>query len=221
LSDLIFISALSTFLAIVVFEKCSNNRLKAAATSQLWANLFAMRLFGDEPRIVMQSLWGVCAANIRLLASAVLPILILAPVFYFIYQHFSTAPLSVGVPRVLTVKVLNMDHVRLETPDWIRVDSPPVHIFADKEISWRIRPLRIGKGTMKVFAGSQVIEINSARYLFQPAPPIYFYGVWLNWSWWFAIWSLCFIIPAKILLTLSSTVSKSVRHSISGASGGS
>lgn len=230
MSSLIAISALATLLAVTVFEKLSPKALRESATRQLFANLFAIRLFADEPGIVLQSLLGVIGANFRLLLCAIPPMLVLAPAFYFLYGYldsrYGVAPLTTGVPRVVTVKLDHFENIRLETPDWITVDSPPVHVFADREISWRIRPTRSGQVKLKVIAGSKVIEIDPRRNMFEPAPPMSFYGVSLNWTWWFAIWSVLSVVPikliaSKILPMLSSTVSKSVRHSTSGISGAS
>jgi hypothetical protein len=46
----------------------------------------------------------------------------------------------------------------LETPDWITVDAPPVHVFDEKEISWRLRATRRARGTLKIVVGKEQIE---------------------------------------------------------------
>jgi hypothetical protein len=48
--------------------------------------------------------------------------------------------------------------VRLETPAWITVDSPPVHVFDLKQISWSIRATKAARGMVKITAGPEVIK---------------------------------------------------------------
>ncbi len=129
------------------------------ATHQLWANLLAIHLYADEPAIVWQSLGGVIGANARLLLYALPPIAITAPLFLVIYSYFDSVYLQVGVPKVLTVQLTQMDsEVRLETPSWITVDSPPVHILDDKQISWRILATKSARGVVKISSGREVIR---------------------------------------------------------------
>ena len=230
MSSLGAISFAATLVAVLIFELFSPRKARESATRQLWANLFAIRLFAEEPRIVLESLAGVIRANGRLLLCAIPPALILAPAFYFLYGYLETryavAPLQTGVPRVVTVKVNQMEDVRLETPDWITVDAPPVHILKDGEISWRIIPNHSGDPLMKVRTPSQVFAVNPLKNMFEPAPPMLLYGVSLTWAWWFGVWCVLSVIPARLMASrilprLSSTVSRSVRHSTSGASGSS
>ena len=119
-----------------------------------------------KPRIVAQSLAGVAAANARLLACAILPLAVLAPIFLLLYGHldafFGSAPLAVGVPRVLTVRLNRLESgwpdIRIETPAWVTVDSPPVHVLDEKEISWSIRATQAARGVVKIVAAADVIE---------------------------------------------------------------
>ena len=141
-----------------MFEIFSNHAARDDATRRLWANLFAIRLFADEPRIVMQSLLGVASANARLLACAIPPLAALTPIFLLCYGHldafFGSPHLTVGTERVLTVRLHDLKggwpDMRLETPSWIDIDSPPVHLLDDREISWRIRATRPANGVVRM-----------------------------------------------------------------------
>jgi hypothetical protein len=48
--------------------------------------------------------------------------------------------------------------ISLETPAWITVDSPPVHVFDLKQISWRIRATKAARGAVKITTRTQVIK---------------------------------------------------------------
>ncbi len=193
-------------MAMLIFEWLSPRRRREAATRQLWANLFAIRLFGDEPSIVLESLLGVIRANARLLLCAIPPILILAPGFYFLFGYlearYGVAPLQAGVPRVVTVKLSQMDDPELETPDWITVDAPPVHILQDREISWRILPKRSGEALLQVNNHGELLPVNALQNMFEPAPPMQLYGVSLKWTWWLAIGCVVSVFPARLIAAL-------------------
>lgn len=206
------ISAVTAVLAVLVFERFSNKQSRTRAMRQILANLLAIRLFSDEPRIVLDSLLGVIAANARLLASVIKPMVILAPIFYLSYRYldgyFGYAPSLEGTARVLTVQLSHVGsewpEVRLKTPDWIQVDSPPVHVFDDKQISWRLRATRSCRGMVQVIAGKETIE-KPVNFL-SAAAPLSVYGFAMGWSSWLAVLSLLCVLPVRWCLRMASRI---------------
>jgi len=220
---LFLVSALATLAAFLLVRVTSNNSRRERLWRQLWANLFAIRLYADEPRVVFESLLGVITANARLLITAlpalaamsVLGLLLFGP----LDRIFGTAPFEVSTPRVLTVKLARLNgewpDVRLETPDWIAVDSPPVNIFNEREVSWRIRADKQSVGIVKVIANGTVAEtkIDTRPWpayvqltdsdLSAPAPEqaLSLLGFSLNWVWWFSIFSVLLAFPLHRLLS--------------------
>lgn len=164
--SLIVVSVVTGALFLFVFERLSNRNAIELAKRQLWARLLAIRLFADDPRIVGQSLFGVMAANGRLLAHAIPPLLVLAPLFVLLYGHFDaffgSRPLKVRSPRVLTVRLKEIKdgwpNAALQAPGWIAVETPPVHIFDEREISWRIRPLETNRSLVKIIVGKETAD---------------------------------------------------------------
>jgi hypothetical protein len=164
--SLISFSALASVLAIFLFERLSNRAARQQSLRRLGASLLAIRLYADEPRVVMQSLLGVVTANLQLLAAAAVPIAVMAPIFLLVYAQlnvfFGSTPLSVGVARVLTVRLTNLENgwpdVEVKTPPFVTLDSPPVHVFDEKEISWRVRATEVSHGMLKIIIGNEVIE---------------------------------------------------------------
>jgi hypothetical protein len=132
---------------------------------------------------------------------------------------FGTMPFQISTPRVLTVKLKNMDgawpDVRLETPDWITVDSPPVHLFNEREMSWRIRANKRSVGVVKVIAGGTIakktIDTRPWPTTFQvmssdvsmpgPERTLSIMGISLHWVWWFSIFSILAAFPLHWLLS--------------------
>lgn len=168
-------AALAAFLAMLVFDKVTNKPVRERAMRRLWTNLLAIRLFADDPSVVLRSLAGLAAANLQLLVCAIPALVVMVPLFFLVYGHldafFGSTPLVAGSHRVVTVRLAHLENgwpdVRLITPPWITVDSPPVHVFDEGEISWSIRPSRASRGALQVIAGNEAIEkVIDAR----PAP---------------------------------------------------
>lgn len=244
--SLLLVSAVAAFVALLLFEGLSDKAVRDRASRRLWANLLAIKLFADSPRVVGQSFGAVMAANAVLLARAIPAFAALTVLFLLCYGHldafFGVPTLSVGTPRVLTVRLRHMEggwpDISLQAPNWIVVDSPPVHVLDDKEISWRIRATQASRGAVKIIDGGEVLEkiIDSRcepRY-FSPArmqsvtealrypgetrlppgpvaeisvlePPrgISFFGLTLEWTWWFSIFTVLLAVPEKWLLSRS------------------
>ncbi len=112
---------------------------------QLWGHLLGLYLFGDDPLLAVRSLFQLAKANLLLLAHTLPPLLAIAPfaavLIVNLNEFFTRTPLEHGGPTVLTVRLRSsVDQspaVSLEAPSWIAVDSPPVHVAAMSEISWR------------------------------------------------------------------------------------
>ncbi len=114
---------------------------------RLWSHVLALRLFGDEPAVAFGTLLGTFKTNALLLGHALPPLAIAAPVLalaaFHLSDFFARTPLETGSDAVLTVKLRSpaepLPMVVLQTPSWVEVDSPPVRIASEGEISWRLR----------------------------------------------------------------------------------
>jgi hypothetical protein len=220
---LFLVTALATLGAFALFRLTSNNSRRERLWRQLWANLFAIRLYADEPRLVLEGLLGVITANAGLLITALPALLIMSALGILLFgpldRIFGVAPFDVSNPRVLTVRLKHLDgdwpDMRLETPDWITVDSPPVHVFNQREISWRIRANKPSVGVVKVIGGGDIVETKidirswpacvqlSVSDVSMPAPEqtLSLLGISLNWVWWFSIFSILLAFPLHWLLS--------------------
>jgi hypothetical protein len=241
--SLLLLSVFAGAFALFAFERLSRAGRRDRALKQLWTALFAIRLFADDPRVVAQSFGRIVVANALLLASALPPLVVLMPLFLLSYGHldsfFGTTPLAVGAPRVLTVQLNKLNagspDVSLITPSWIMVDSPPVHVLDDGEISWSIRATRPAVGSVRVSAGNEVADksidsrpgpryFSSARRqswdgalrypaekqlpsgliskvsISEPEASISFFGIGLEWTWWFSILSILSALFLKLML---------------------
>jgi hypothetical protein len=139
---------------------------------RLWAHVLELRLFGEEPVLVFGSLLRTLQTNLRLLGHALPPLAIAAPVVALLVVHlsdfFTRTPLQTAGDAVLTVRFgggpESVPPVELETPPWVEVDAPPVHIPAAREVSWRLHATAPNLGLCRVSAsGETVTKVLDAR----------------------------------------------------------
>jgi hypothetical protein len=173
---------LETAFVLIVFDRLSNKKLIHQATQQLWANLFSIRLFADNPRVVIQSLGRVIAANLRLLLYTLPPLAVTGLVFVLSYGYldafFGSVPLRAGTAVVLTVRLNHLESgwpdIRLDTPDWIVADAPPVHLFDDRQVCFRITARKAARGLVTIHAGndsaSKVVDFRPQGGWFNALP---------------------------------------------------
>jgi hypothetical protein len=154
------------------FRKFANIAAIRILRRQLWGHLLGLYLFGDDPLLAVRSLFQLAKANFLLLAHTLPPLLAIAPFAALMVVHlnefFTRTPLEHGGPAVLTVRLRSSnDHVSLKAPSWIEVDSPPVHVTAVHEISWRLRATAARRGLMKLSIGNESVtkEVDT-----RPAP---------------------------------------------------
>lgn len=141
----------------LIRKMCDGAAIRAAV-NQIEAHLLEFRLFADEPSVIWSSWRGLLAGNARLLYVLLPPVLILfiagMPFFFFLDGLYATSPLPVGKPALVTVgfgtplEALPVTPA-LRAPEGILVDMPPVRIFSERQVSWRIRPLRELSGTLQ------------------------------------------------------------------------
>jgi hypothetical protein len=151
--------------ALWIFRLTSNQAAVAAAKRRVQAYLLELRLFSDEPSLIWRSQKGLLAANARLVGLLLIPAAALtAPMLLLFAQMdaiYGRASLRVGDPVLLTMQMTQpVDTVapRLETGPEIAVESPPVRVPAERQVSWRIRPLKAVAGIIHVIGPSGVIE---------------------------------------------------------------
>jgi hypothetical protein len=144
------------------FRKFANIAAIRILRRQLWGHLLGLYLFGDDPLLALRSLFQLAKANLLLLAHTLPPLVVIAPfaglTIVHLNEFFSRTALEHGGPTVLTVRLRSsIDRMSLEAPSWIVVDSPPVHVSAANEISWRIRASAARHGLMKLSAGNEFV----------------------------------------------------------------
>jgi uncharacterized membrane protein (DUF106 family) len=164
---LIPISVLLGIGMLWVFGRTSNQEAIRAAKNKLKAYMLEMRLFTDEPSIVWQAQKGLLLANARFLGLTLRPALFLAIpmvlIFVQLESFYGRAPLAIGQSTIVTMQMRtdtgSLTPVPiLELPDGVVVEGDPVRVLGERQISWRIRPLRDLSGSLRFLLPGVVVE---------------------------------------------------------------
>jgi hypothetical protein len=150
-----------------VFRRFTDAGAVRATRGRLQAHLLEFRLFFDEPALIWKAQKALLGDNLRLLWLLWRPLLILSiPAAWLFVQLdavYGWEPLPLRRSAVVTVQLertLEPADARttLQTPPGISVETPPVRIFAERQISWRIRPVRTARGTLTVMLPGGAVE---------------------------------------------------------------
>ncbi len=197
LLTLLPLSALAGILTAFVFARFTNHENVRGAVDRILAHLLELRLFFDEPVLILRAQRDLILANGNLLRLLAVPMLILAIPFALLFMElnavYGRAPLVVGQAAIVTAP---LQQAVLETPPGIAIETPPVHISYDRRTCWRIRPsrraaglVRAGDLTARIFAGGSLIRPSlgafSSLQISYPAAAI----LGLPWLLWFFLGS--------------------------------
>jgi choline-sulfatase len=148
---------------------------------RIMAHLMELRLFIDEPAVVMKAQRDLVRENIRLMGQIAVPCLVAALLYGVVIAEFGgtwgRGPLRAGEPAVVTERSTGSGDPQIEARPEIVVETPGIRVPAAHEVSWRIRPLR-------AFSGDLSARTPDGRRisLAIPFPRAKIFGVdWLIW----------------------------------------
>lgn len=120
-------------------------------TRGIAARLYELRLFADEPALVLRAQWNLIKLSGAYVTRMLIPALILALLTLLVFPQlegfYGHWPLEIGQPAIVTLENNDASIPILRAPPQIAIESPPVR--AGREISWRIRPLRPIRGALE------------------------------------------------------------------------
>jgi hypothetical protein len=159
LAGLTLVSLLVAIGLLAAFKWTSNQRAIAHTKRQILASLFELRLFQDDPRLMLRAIAGLLAQQARYLAHAFVPLLVVTPPLalllphlhaYYGYQSIrpgeSTVVIARLKPNVLPPQQpLNSPEMELQAPAGVHVDTPCVFATTPwSECAWRITAVAPG-----------------------------------------------------------------------------
>jgi len=145
---LIAISVLAGAAMLWIFKKNSNPGKIRAVKRLLMAHLLEMRIYRDEPGVVLRAQGSLLLANLRYMGLMLLPAVWLAAPLTILLIHieafYGRAPLPLGREAIVTMAMrtpMNAPAPVLEAPAGIQVETPAVRVLSERQVSWRIRPV--------------------------------------------------------------------------------
>jgi hypothetical protein len=161
--DLLFWPVFAGIIALLVYKTISNQTGITHAKNAIQVHLLEVVLFRDELRVVLPATAKALFQNGLYLGHNILPMLVMfAPMTAILVQlvsHYAYAPLPVGEPVLVVAKIdgLSTKEVKLELPEGISLDAPPVRT-SEGEVAWRIKPEMEGDHVLKIQAGGHTEE---------------------------------------------------------------
>ncbi len=138
-----------------VVAKTSNQRAIGQAKRRMQAHLLEMRVFSDEPRILLRAQRDMLVANAKYVGHMLRPALFLTLPMVILYGHFDSVygrrPLSVGeTALVVAHAALPGSELTLTASDGVDVDSASVTAVAEGRTYWRVRATRPGMAEVQL-----------------------------------------------------------------------
>jgi hypothetical protein len=202
-TGLLTLAAIAAGIAILIaFRRFSNRQSLALAKRQVWAQLYALRLYSDEPAVIWQSQKRLLAWNGRylfqLLRPAAVVALPLSALLFLLDGFYGHRPLHPGESTLVSA------HYNDQSPtligEGVSIETPALRIPAAQTTYWRIRAssasgdLVLGPHREQVRTGSGLAYISACQRCFGNSidvqyPPAYIgiFGYQMPWLFWFLI----------------------------------
>jgi hypothetical protein len=143
-TGLVVISLAAGAAMLWVFKKTSNPAKIRGVKRLLMAYLLEMRIYRDEPGVVLRAQGSLLLANLKYIGLMLLPAVWLAAPLTILLIHlesfYGRSPLPIGREAVVTMAMRTPVNVTLEAPPGINVETR-VRVLDEGQISWRIRPV--------------------------------------------------------------------------------
>jgi hypothetical protein len=149
---------------LFIFRWTSNPGAIRAARRRAQAELLAVRLYRDEPRVVLRAQARFLAAIGRYLGQMLVPFASLALPFSLLAAHldarYGSRALAVGERAVVEVLGTTpvIDAASLEPSQGLAVEAGPVRIHGRGEASWRILAKAPGPQLVALVVGEKRID---------------------------------------------------------------
>jgi len=175
--SLFIVSAVTGVVMLWAFSKLSDQRAIKATKKRLQARLLEMRLYADDPRVIIKAQKALLSENLRyfllMLRPAfvvTLPMILLLVVMDGFYGKRAFQP---GESAMVTARLHNLTEstkADITVPDGVTVETAGVRTLASHEVSWRIRPAAEVEGPISIAVDGEAAEKEfsaggSAHYL--------------------------------------------------------
>jgi hypothetical protein len=148
---------------VPVIGRTSDQKRVAATKRRIRAALLEIRLYNDDPRLVLRAVGQALLQNAIYLRLSLIPLAWMAIPLTLLVAHlqpfFGYDGLTPGVPALLKVEMrrggTQTARPSLEAPESIRIETDAVRLAARNEVLWRIMPMTVGDHMLTVGVGRQ------------------------------------------------------------------
>lgn len=162
---LLILSVLTGLVMIVLFGYLSDQKAVHYAKDQLRAQLLAVRLFQDQPQVVVRAYGRILTGTGRYLRVSFKPlaIIILPMIVLLIYgdRYLGSLPFQTDQPILFKARLdqpAALDNVALRLPPGLSESAPAVHVAENNEVDWRLIASADGDYTVNVLAQGQQVD---------------------------------------------------------------
>jgi uncharacterized membrane protein (DUF106 family) len=160
------LSLLTAILMLVIFRLTSNQDRLAEVKDAIHACLFEIRLFNDDLRAIFRAQNEILRHNLSYLRLSLVPMVWILPPVVLIIAHlnpyYAYEGFDIGSSFVLTARLDPAAEastpvspaIELQAPDGIRIETPPVWVAAEDEMSWRLVADRAGAFDLTIVVDS-------------------------------------------------------------------
>jgi hypothetical protein len=176
---LLVLSIITGLVMIVLFGYLSDQKAVRVAKDQLRAQLLAVRLFQDQPQVVLRAYGRILTGTGRYLRVSFKPlaVIILPMIALLIYGDRYLGSLPFQTNQLILLKARldkpeSLDNISLRLPTGLAESAPAVHIADSNEVDWRLVASSEGNYTVNVLAegqelSKQVVVSNNLTHLSQ------------------------------------------------------
>jgi hypothetical protein len=159
------VSTLAAVLMLFVFKATSDQKRLARTKRLIHASILEIRLFNEEPRLVLAAQGEVLRQSFRYIGLTLVPLLWMAlPLLLLMTQlqaYYGYRGLGVGESAIVKVRLDNAGvldtPLALEADAGLEIQTPLLAIPARSEAGWRIAAQSTGEHVLRLRVGSEVL----------------------------------------------------------------
>jgi hypothetical protein len=151
--SLTVISAVLGVLMLIVFKYTSNQTAIGRVRDKIKGHLLAMKLFKDNPKVILKTPWQIIGQAFLLLFHAIRPMLVMIIPFSLLMGQlglwYESHPLDINEQAMVVMQLSGSDDdplpaVSLVSTEVAQIVTGPVRVPSKRQIFWQIKPKEAG-----------------------------------------------------------------------------
>ncbi len=156
---LLLISLLTGILLLVIFRYTSNQKGIGETKEKIKAHLLELRIFKDDPRILLSAQKEILFYNARYFMYGIRPLVVMLVPVTILLIHldnwFGYRPVRPGESTVVSVRLADeaatgLAKVGLHANQGLFLETSALRIPAEREVDWRIRAAKPGQQAVEI-----------------------------------------------------------------------